>query len=633
MFIKKIKNIKMILGKDDQEESYSENDFKELDKEIGKVIRGESPLKDEKKENEIAEVNQFLTFSQKADEFMNKNNGNQKDLGQNIDYQSNNINQINDIINQNNNLDNLDKKNENRKFEKIYQNLNKYSNIIFSPSINIEKTQFNNINLNFINFINNNPIENQIQNKNYYINNKSIVFENRNENLSYSSFGWNSNNNKLLFFPKNINKDFNQTNNINSNEYINNNQMANDILFKNNYNINKINDNNLKSNDLYLNFNQSLPSISNQTIDKRNLFFLNHQIPSFNNTNAINNNFYIKNNFNINLPMNSIVSNSLFLNSGNQFNQNYFSNNQNSALNDAEFNNPNNNYADNINNNLNIFLQINKNEGNIISDNKKEGNLNKTKNKKQRHKKNKKKLSNLYIKDKFNNINELNDENINIKVLDKVQNNQINKKGKINKSKKFNPIPDSEIAKYFINLSNILQCIDLRTTLMIKNIPNKYTTSLFLEEINEHFKDTYDIFYLPIDYINKCNLGFAFINFIEPLHIILFYELYRGKKWRKFNSEKKCELLYAKFQGRKELISHFERGKVLSLDSQDKKPLILPVPNLFPKIKFPFSYLSIFTKLYPYTSYEILNGNNLDNKGDFNYLKSLFSINGNFSHN
>jgi hypothetical protein len=59
-----------------------------------------------------------------------------------------------------------------------------------------------------------------------------------------------------------------------------------------------------------------------------------------------------------------------------------------------------------------------------------------------------------------------------------------------------------------------------------------------LEEINEYFKDKYDLFYLPIDYANNCNLGFAFINFIDPMHVIAFYDKYRGKKWKKFNSEK-----------------------------------------------------------------------------------------------
>ena len=200
------------------------------------------------------------------------------------------------------------------------------------------------------------------------------------------------------------------------------------------------------------------------------------------------------------------------------------------------------------------------------------------------------------------------------------------------KRKIFNPLPDSEKEKNIINLIDVFQCKDLRTTLMIKNIPNKYTISTFLEEINYYFKGTYDIFYLPIDYINKCNLGFAFINFVEPLHIILFYELYRGKKWKKFNSDKMCELLYAKFQGRKELISHFQKGKVLSFDSEDKKPLILPVPRCLPKINLPCYYLKLFLKLYPNISYEINNCDNNNKKGTYSLTK-IFSINGNFKMN
>ena len=169
---------------------------------------------------------------------------------------------------------------------------------------------------------------------------------------------------------------------------------------------------------------------------------------------------------------------------------------------------------------------------------------------------------------------------------------------------------------------------------MIKNIPNKYTISSFLEEIDINFKCTYDIFYLPIDYVNKCNLGFAFINFVEPFHIILFYELYRGKKWKKFNSEKICELLYAKFQGKKELISHFEKGKVLSMESKEKRPLILPTPNPLPNINLPYYYLNLFIKTYPNISYEIKEckkRNNNNGKNSENSLISpLFSIKGNF---
>lgn len=38
-----------------------------------------------------------------------------------------------------------------------------------------------------------------------------------------------------------------------------------------------------------------------------------------------------------------------------------------------------------------------------------------------------------------------------------------------------------------------------KTTLMIKNIPNKYSKQLLLEEINARFAGKYDFFYLPMD--------------------------------------------------------------------------------------------------------------------------------------
>jgi hypothetical protein len=53
---------------------------------------------------------------------------------------------------------------------------------------------------------------------------------------------------------------------------------------------------------------------------------------------------------------------------------------------------------------------------------------------------------------------------------------------------------------------------DRRTTLMIKNIPNKYTQKMLLQTMDEQFRGGYDFFYLPIDFKNKCNVGYAFIN-------------------------------------------------------------------------------------------------------------------------
>ncbi len=56
---------------------------------------------------------------------------------------------------------------------------------------------------------------------------------------------------------------------------------------------------------------------------------------------------------------------------------------------------------------------------------------------------------------------------------------------------------------------------DKRTTLMVKNIPNKYTQKMLLATIDEGFRGHYDFFYLPIDFKNKCNVGYAFINMVR----------------------------------------------------------------------------------------------------------------------
>ena len=80
------------------------------------------------------------------------------------------------------------------------------------------------------------------------------------------------------------------------------------------------------------------------------------------------------------------------------------------------------------------------------------------------------------------------------------------------------------------------------------------------------FKGKFDLLYLPLDFENKCNLGYAFINLISSLHIPMFYELFQNQKWQKYKSEKQCDLKYAKYQGKKELASHYEKNAALNID-------------------------------------------------------------------
>ncbi|EPS73221.1 hypothetical protein M569_01535, partial [Genlisea aurea] len=136
--------------------------------------------------------------------------------------------------------------------------------------------------------------------------------------------------------------------------------------------------------------------------------------------------------------------------------------------------------------------------------------------------------------------------------------------------------PDNK-KQFELDIDRILRGEDKRTTLMIKNIPNKYTSKMLLASIDERHKGTYDFIYLPIDFkassqlgssSNKCNVGYAFINMTHASLIPPFYQTFNGKKWEKFNSEKVASLAYARIQGKAALIAHFQNSSLMNEDKR-----------------------------------------------------------------
>ena len=81
---------------------------------------------------------------------------------------------------------------------------------------------------------------------------------------------------------------------------------------------------------------------------------------------------------------------------------------------------------------------------------------------------------------------------------------------------------------------------------MIKNIPNKYTHEMLIELIEKTHRGTFDYLYLPIDFQNHCNVGYAFINMRSTSAVLTFYNAFHGSSWDHFNSKKICEITYAR---------------------------------------------------------------------------------------
>ncbi|XP_042466922.1 protein terminal ear1 homolog [Zingiber officinale] len=135
---------------------------------------------------------------------------------------------------------------------------------------------------------------------------------------------------------------------------------------------------------------------------------------------------------------------------------------------------------------------------------------------------------------------------------------------------------------------------DSRTTVMIKNIPNKYSQKLLLNVLDSHCiqcnkqiieegeqeqpYSAYDFVYLPIDFNNKCNVGYGFVNLTSPEAAFRLYKGFHLQPWEAFNSRKICQVTYARLQGVEALKEHFKNTK-FACDNEEYMPVIFSPPR------------------------------------------------------
>lgn len=125
-------------------------------------------------------------------------------------------------------------------------------------------------------------------------------------------------------------------------------------------------------------------------------------------------------------------------------------------------------------------------------------------------------------------------------------------------NRKCQPVNDQK--EFQINIDSIPSD---RTTVMIKNIPNRYSKEMMMDMIDKDFKSTYNFFYLPIDFERDANVGYAFVNFLKSKTIRDFYLKFSGMKWSNYNSDKVCDVSYARIQGKEACMKHFENSSLM----------------------------------------------------------------------
>jgi hypothetical protein len=120
------------------------------------------------------------------------------------------------------------------------------------------------------------------------------------------------------------------------------------------------------------------------------------------------------------------------------------------------------------------------------------------------------------------------------------------------------------------------------TTVMMRNLPNKYTQRLLLSDVNEAgFIGTFDFMYLPIDTETNANKGYAFVNFSEPGFAWMFKQGFEGRRMPRFNSDKVVFVSAATLQGFDANFAHYSQSRVNRGDPACR-PLFLrePSPNV-----------------------------------------------------
>jgi len=121
---------------------------------------------------------------------------------------------------------------------------------------------------------------------------------------------------------------------------------------------------------------------------------------------------------------------------------------------------------------------------------------------------------------------------------------------------------------------------DPPTTMMIRNIPNRYTQRELIRELEGlGFAGSFDFLYVPIDKATMCNVGYAFVNFVDhswALRCMQTFDGYPFKKFRKARG-KIASVSVAHIQGLEANLRHYENSAVNGAvrSRQQRSPMLM----------------------------------------------------------
>lgn len=123
------------------------------------------------------------------------------------------------------------------------------------------------------------------------------------------------------------------------------------------------------------------------------------------------------------------------------------------------------------------------------------------------------------------------------------------------------------------------------TTVMLRNIPNRYTQTQMLKLLGDNdFGSRYDFVYLPMDFRNGVNLGYAFVNLSTHADAKRLMDIFHGFSSWFLDSNKVCEVSWAHpHQGLSEHVERYRNSPVMHASMPDEyKPMVFKDNERFP---------------------------------------------------
>jgi len=115
------------------------------------------------------------------------------------------------------------------------------------------------------------------------------------------------------------------------------------------------------------------------------------------------------------------------------------------------------------------------------------------------------------------------------------------------------------------------------TTLMIRNVPNRYSQRDLITELKSlGFGGTFDFLYVPLDLGTMSNVGYAFVNFTHQSWAEKCMEVLQNHRFKRHRQAGKVAAVsVAHIQGLEANLKHYEKSAVNTSRLRQRRPVVI----------------------------------------------------------